>query len=74
MNCVRTTTDYGFVLIISTGNGFDVEAYGMTGMGRYELFYSCVCSSIDNAEEFVAEAAAHEDVPMYRKITHAING
>jgi hypothetical protein len=72
MNCVRTNTDYGFVLVVDTDSGFDVEAYGMTGIGRYELFYACVCDSTDNPEEFVAEAANHENVPLYRKTKAAL--
>lgn len=70
-------TDYGFVLV---GNNppnsvhrhnpgakdeVFIEAFGMAGQGRYELFFVAV-GTIDEEAELLKEAAEQEDCYTYR--------
>lgn len=68
----REKTDYGFVLIVPEGNDkYFLEAYGMSGIGRYEMFFACACTTSD-IPEMLAEATKDEMVPVYRQTVVAL--
>lgn len=65
-------TDFGFILLRPLKDGYEIDAYGVAGVGLFELFYSVACSNEDNLEEFIAEINDHEEVPTYRMAKRAL--
>jgi hypothetical protein len=59
-------TDYGFILIYP--DGF-LEMFGMSGIGRYELFSTCVCEPEDDFDAIIQETLDEhaDDVRVFRK-------
>ena len=78
-NVERRETDFGFVLLTpdsskTAGDGYTFELFGMTGIGRFEMFSSCGCSAEDEFEDLLAESLEeHEDdVFVYMKTKKAL--
>jgi len=73
-SCTRITTEYGFVLITEDIDGsWQLEAYGLAGLGRYELFFSCGYAAEDKVENGMADAEQHADADIYKKTSEALN-
>ncbi len=75
----RLDTDWGFVLISKSVNWnagnpshtFDIECFGMAGLGRYEIFRS-YCG-FETVEEAISEAEQHPEIGVY-KLTKSLFG
>ncbi len=68
----RIETSYGFVLLVPTPHGVDVEAYGMSGIGRYELFYACVGVLEGDVQDHLRAAAEQDNVGVYNDTKAAL--
>ena len=64
----RRNTDWGFLLIVPTVDGYDLEFYGMAGIGRYEMFNSCLIEHYSEIAKTVKEVETERrsDVVIYQ--------
>lgn len=65
----RATTDFGFVLIEREKDSWNLEAFGQTGIGRFELFFSATYDYSDTLDDAMEELLGDEAIcfDVYRQ-------